>query len=185
MLFPDARMFLRVLRNSLPTIRIRSEKSRNVCGLSNPCTISLSMQSCTFLFISCKEEVKEYSEKVIRKQSNLAKSILEKSITPILDEVVGRQELSLYKDYLEGYDLLFVTLNPPFHIVVERDNERSEEEKFDTKSNPLPNPKQWWEHLKQLILTVSDKGLWVDNSKMTIEETVSYILQNKEKCLVK
>jgi hypothetical protein len=36
-----------------------------------------------------------------------------------------------------------------------------------------------------LILTVSDKGLWVDNSKMTIEETVSYILQNKEKCLIK
>ena len=136
-------------------------------------------------YINTEEEVKEYSEKVIRKQSNLAKSMLEKSITPILDEVVGRQELSLYKDYLEGYDLLFVTLNPPFHIVVERDNERSEEEKFDTKSNPLPNPKQWWEHLKQLVLTVSDKGLWVDNSKMNIEETVTYILNNKEKCIVK
>ena len=25
------------------------------------------------------------------------------------------------------------------------------------------------------IKTVSDRGLWVDNSKMTIEETVSYI----------
>ena len=31
------------------------------------------------------------------------------------------------------------------------------------------------EHLKQLILTVSDNGLWVDNSKMTIEETVMLI----------
>ena len=94
-------------------------------------------------------------------------------------------KLSLISSFLErkpaeGCDLLPVTLNPPFHVVVERDNERSEVEKFDTESNPLPNPKKWWEHLKELILTVSDEGLWVDNSKMNIEETVTYILNNKE-----
>ena len=138
-----------------------------------------------FPHVNTQEEVKEQSEMIIRKQCNLAKSNLEKGITPICDEVVGKEELSLYKNCLESCDLLLVTLNPPFHVVVERDKERSEEEKFDTESNPLPNPKKWWEHLKELILTVSDDGLWVDNSKMNIEETVTYILINKEKCIVK
>jgi predicted kinase len=138
-----------------------------------------------FPYSNTQEEVKEQSEMIIIKQCNLAKSSLEKGITPICDEVVGKEELSLYKNCLEGCDLLLVTLNPPFHVVVERDNGRSDEQKFDTESNPLPNPKKWWEHLKQLILTVSDNGLWVDNSKMTIEETVTYILHNKEKCIVK
>ena len=39
--------------------------------------------------------------------------------------------------------------------------------------------------LHKLILTVSDKGLWIDNSIMSVEETVSYILKNNEKCIVK
>ena len=137
-----------------------------------------------FPYVNTQEEVKEQSEMIIRKQCNLAKSNLEKGITPICDEVVGKEELSLYKNCLEGYNLLLVTLNPAFHIVVERDNGRSEEQKFDTESNPLPYPKKWWEHLKQLILTVSDNGLWVDNSIMTIKETVTYNLQNKEEYIV-
>ena len=112
----------------------------------------------------------------IRNQCALAKSYLEHGFTPICDEVVGKEQLSIYKESLGSLNLFLVTFNPPFETVLKRDQQRSKVSRFN-------NPTRYG-ILKEYVLTLSGIGLWVDNSTMTVEETVSHILENKDKCLL-
>jgi hypothetical protein len=90
--------------------------------------------------------------------------------------VVGKEQLLTYQERLKGYNLFLITLNPPFEIVLKRDKQRSKRSRFN---NPIR-----YEILKELVLTLSGIGLWVDNSTMSVEETVSFILENKNKCFL-
>ena len=112
----------------------------------------------------------------IRNQCALAKSYLEHGFTPVCDDVVGKEQLSIYKESLEGFNLFLVTINSPFETVLKRDKQRSKVSRF---SNPSR-----YELLKEYVLTLSGIGLWVDNSMMSVEETVSHILATRDKCLL-
>ena len=112
----------------------------------------------------------------IRNQCALAKSYLEHGFTPVCDDVVGKEQLSIYKESLEGFNLFLVIINAPFETVLKRDKQRSKVSRF---SNPSR-----YELLKESVLTLSGIGLWVDNSMMSVEETVSHILATRDKCLL-
>ena len=123
-----------------------------------------------------QEEANFQIDMNIRNQCALATSYLEHGFIPICDEVVGKEQLLTYQERLKGYNLFLITLNPPFEIVLKRDKQRSKRSRFN---NPIR-----YEILKELVLTLSGIGLWVDNSTMSVEETVSFILENKNKCFL-
>ena len=117
----------------------------------------------------------------VRNQCALAKSYLQHGFTAICDEVVGEHQLDVYKELLKDYEIHLVTLNPTLDLAAKRDKQRSNETQFYVDQSKVDRGKM----LHKLILTVADKGLWIDNSNMTVEETISYILKNKEDCILK
>ena len=95
--------------------------------------------------------------------------------------MVGEHQLDVYKELLKDYEIHLVTLNPTLDLAAKRDKQRSNETQFYVDQSKVDRGKM----LHKLILTVADKGLWIDNSNMTVEETISYILKNKEDCILK
>ena len=92
------------------------------------------------------------------------------------------------KKLLKDNKIHLVTLNPTLDVAQKRDKLRSSESQFNVPvSLDLVQQDRMarWKILQESVLTLSGIGLWIDNSTMTIEETVSYILKNKEKCIVK
>ena len=124
----------------------------------------------------------------VRNQCALAKSYLQHGFIPICDEVVGQYQLAIYKKLLKDNKIHLVTLNPTLDVAQKRDKLRSSESQFNVPvSLDLVQQDRMarWKILQESVLTLSGIGLWIDNSTMTIEETVSYRLKNKEKCIVK
>ena len=112
----------------------------------------------------------------VRNQCALANSYLSHGFVPICDDVVSKQQLDIYLSELETAAVYLVTLNPPYTVVTQRDAARPPDDRF---SNP-----ERWRLLYRYIETLSGVGLWFDNSNMTVEQSVKYILDNKDACLI-
>ena len=117
----------------------------------------------------------------IRNQCALARSYLQHGFTPICDEVVGEFQLNIYKELLKDYEIHLVTLNPSLDSAQKRDKQRSSKSQFYVAQSKVERGKM----LQKSIFTVSDQGLWIDNSIISVEETINYTLKNKENCLLK
>jgi hypothetical protein len=108
----------------------------------------------------------------VRNQCHLACSYAIEEITPVIDYViVNRDRIEEYRRQLPGLTVSLVTLAPGIPTALERDRKR-----------PEKNVAHFWTHLDETMRTeLSGVGLWVDNSKMNVEETVNYILSHKNK----
>ena len=112
----------------------------------------------------------------VRNQCALANSYLSHGFVPICDDVVSKQQLDIYLSELKTAAVYLVTLNPPYTVVTQRDAGRPPDDRF---SNP-----ERWRLLYRYIETLSGVGLWFDNSNMTVEQSIKYILDNKDACLI-
>ena len=112
----------------------------------------------------------------VRNQCALANSYLSHGFVPICDDVVSKQQLDIYLSELETPAVYLVTLNPPYTVVTQRDAGRTPDDRFG-------NPERW-RLLYRYIETLSGVGLWFDNSNMTVEQSIKYILDNKDACLI-
>lgn len=105
----------------------------------------------------------------IRNQCILARSFAEERFTPVLDYVVvSRARLEEYRRQLPGITLRLVTLAPGIDTALERDRAR-----------PEKTVAAAWTHLDgERRRELHGIGLWVDNSTMSLEETVGYVFSS-------
>lgn len=117
------------------------------------------------------EEEKRQIHLNVRNQCLLARSFAGENFIPVLDYVVvNRARVEEYHQHLIGLSLHLVTLAPGVFVALERDRRRPEKTVAAT-----------WTHLDEMIRAeLSGVGLWIDNSTLSVEETVSHILRNKE-----
>jgi predicted kinase len=117
------------------------------------------------------EESERQMELCIRNQCLLARSFAEAGFTPVLDYVVPtRHLLDAYRNYLAGGVLRFVTLAPPLEVALERDRQRDVASVGDRFAG-----------LDGLMREqLAGMGLWVDNSPLSVEETVATLLDDAD-----
>ncbi|MBS58098.1 MAG: hypothetical protein CL735_04980 [Chloroflexi bacterium] len=127
-----------------------------------------------------KEEAAFQTDMNIRNQCALAQSYLQHGFIPICDDVVGENQLAIYKELLNNNQIHLVTLNPQLDLAKKRDKQRNNESRFYFQQSQIKRG----EILQNLVLTVSNQGLWIDNSTISVEETVDYILKNVEQSIV-
>lgn len=108
----------------------------------------------------------------VRNQCLLACSFAMEQIIPVIDYVtINKDRVEEYRRQLPGLTLCLVTLAPGIPAALDRDRKR-----------PEKTVAHFWTHLfEEMQAELSGVGLWVDNSKMNVEETVDYILSHKTK----
>ena len=111
----------------------------------------------------------------VRNQCLLARSFAQAGFLPVVDYViVNRARVDEYRHHLAGHILRLVTLVPGAPVALERDRRR-----------PEKTVAAAWAHLDALIRgELQGIGLWVDNSHLTVGETVEYVLAHSEDALV-
>ena len=104
-------------------------------------------------------------------QCLLANSFTREDITPVIDYVIiNPDRVEEYRKQLPGLVLNLVILAPGIPTALERDIRR-----------PEKTVAQMWSHLDEIMRReLNGVGLWLDNSTLTIEETVDYILNHEE-----
>jgi predicted kinase len=107
----------------------------------------------------------------VRNQCLLALSFAQDGFVPVLDYVlVNRARVEEYRLLLCGLTLRLVTLAPGVEIALRRDRERLEKTVAAS-----------WIHLhEQMQAELRGLGLWIDNSNLTIDQTVDCVLSNAE-----
>lgn len=111
----------------------------------------------------------------VRNQCLLARSFAQAGFLPVVDYViVNRARVDEYRHHLAGQVLRLVTLVPGAAVALERDRRR-----------PEKTVAAAWAHLDEHIRReLEGMGLWVDNSHLTVSETVDYVLAHSEDALV-
>jgi chloramphenicol 3-O-phosphotransferase len=112
----------------------------------------------------------------VHNQCLLASSFAQAGFTPVLDYVVvGKERIEEYRRQLPGLTLCLVTLAPGISAALDRDRKR-----------PEKTVAHFWTHLDKIMRAdLGESGLWVDNSKMDVEETVEYILSHKTRSVLR
>ena len=110
----------------------------------------------------------------VRNQCLLACSFAREEIIPVIDYViVSKDRIEEYRRQLPGLTSHLVTLAPGIPTALERDQQRLEK-----------TVAHFWTHLDESMRTeLSGVGLWVDNSQMSLDDTVDYILSHKAKAV--
>ncbi|MEX1253081.1 MAG: zeta toxin family protein [Dehalococcoidia bacterium] len=104
----------------------------------------------------------------------LADSFFDAGFTPVVDDVVIGSRLDEFRSDARNRPLLFVMLAPRAEVVRGRDAARDEKHVFDT-----------WGHLDEVMRAeTARKGLWLDTSEMTAEETVDEIVRRAEEAKI-
>ena len=105
---------------------------------------------------------------------DLADSYAAAGFVPVVDDVVvAPSVLAGYLDGLRCRPLLFVQLAPSLDVVRQRDAARHKHF-FDM-----------WKHLDtEMRSWPAEPGLWLDTSRLTVEETVSQILARTDEAVV-
>lgn len=111
----------------------------------------------------------------VRNQCLLACSFAQEGFVPVIDYVVvNRDRVEEYRLHLPNISLHLVTLAPGIPVALERDRQRLEK-----------TVAHFWTHLDEVMRTeLVEVGLWVDNSTLSLEETVDYILTHQAAALV-
>ena|ERR1051325_4729969 len=103
----------------------------------------------------------------VRNQCLLAASFSDAGFTPIIDYVVtSRARLEEYRSGLCGHAVHLVTLDPGIEVALERDRWRVEKTVGD----------QWIHLREQIVSELGGIGLWLDTGDMSVDETVTKIL---------
>jgi chloramphenicol 3-O-phosphotransferase len=120
------------------------------------------------------EAARQY-ELAIRNQCLLARSYAEAGFTPVLDHVVVTGDhLQAYLNYLSGGHVYFVVLAPGTEVAARRDAERPEKSVGDR-----------FMLLDEVMREeLAGRGLWIDSSALSVEETVDAILEGRERARI-
>ena len=102
----------------------------------------------------------------IRNQCLLASSFTSAGLNVVLDYVIVSQEMLLdYREQLPGHEVHLVVLSPGVETALDRDAQR-----------PEKTVAERWTHLEpQLRRELAGVGLWIDNTRLTVAETVTLI----------
>jgi hypothetical protein len=113
------------------------------------------------------EEERRQIELCVRNQCLLAASFAAVWITPVIDYMgVSRARLEAYRRQLPGLTLRVITLTPSAAVALERDRLR-----------PEKTVSALWVHLEDQIRSeLTGHGLWLDNTRLTVEESVERVL---------
>jgi predicted kinase len=111
----------------------------------------------------------------VRNQCLLAGSFAQENFTPVIDYVViNRDRVEEYRRQLAGLSMRLVTLAPGVPVALERDRQR-----------PEKTVAQFWTHLDEVLRAeLNGVGLWVDNSTLSLADTVYHILTHQAEALV-
>lgn len=98
----------------------------------------------------------------------LANSFAEAGVVAVIDDVVVGSRLESFRSMLTARPLWFVLLTPTLEQVRDRNAARGSSSVFET-----------WRHLDATMRRETERvGLWLDNSALTVEETVERILED-------
>ena len=116
-----------------------------------------------------KAEAQRQLDLKTRNVALLADSFFEAGVTPVIDDtVVKMTRLNEYVVCIRSRPLVFVMLAPPLDVSLARDTSRSEK-----------HVGHIWRHLDEIMRReLSDRGLWLDTSDLTPDETVDLVLQS-------
>ncbi len=106
----------------------------------------------------------------ISNQCLLASSFSSAGMIVLLDYVIVSQEMLLeYRRQLPGQEVFLVVLSPGVESTLGRDAKR-----------PEKTVAEQWAHLEpQIRRELTGVGLWVDNTGLTVAETVALVLRQK------
>lgn len=107
----------------------------------------------------------------VRNQCLLARSFAEHDFLVVIDYVlVNRARVNEYREYLSACDVRLVTLAPGVETALQRDRTRSEKHVAAA-----------WAHLNEMMSAeLGALGLWIDNSRLTVDQTVDRILADPD-----
>jgi len=110
-----------------------------------------------------------------RNQIVLARSFLNAGFTPVVDYVyVTHHFIDDFQRALPDVDLHLVTLAPGPDVALDRDAHR-----------PEKTVAAKWLFLEPMIKeNLSTHGLWIDNSAMTVDAVVDYMLTNQHRARI-
>ncbi|MEZ4632916.1 MAG: AAA family ATPase [Deinococcales bacterium] len=117
-----------------------------------------------------KEEEGQQIELNVHHQCLLARSFAEAGFEVMIDYViVDKARLKHYRDELAGLELRLVTLAPGIDTALLRDLQR-----------PEKTVAHFWSHLDAIIRQeLGEVGLWLDNSKLSLAESLERILSQE------
>jgi len=120
------------------------------------------------------EAARQY-ELAIRNQCLLARSYAEAGFTPVLDHiVVTADHLGAYLNYLAGGKIHLVVLAPAIEVARQRDADRPDKTAGDR-----------FTHLDGVMREeLAGRGLWIDSSELSVEQTVDAILEGREQARI-
>ncbi|WP_129648129.1 AAA family ATPase [Peristeroidobacter agariperforans] len=107
----------------------------------------------------------------VRNQCLLARSFAEENFAVMIDYVlVNRARVEEYREHLKACDVRLVTLAPGVQTALQRDRTRSEKHVAAA-----------WAHLNETLnAELRGLGLWIDNSSLTVDQTVDRILADSD-----
>ena len=105
----------------------------------------------------------------------LADSFAQHGVVPVIDDLLAGRRFDEYASDLSTRPLRLVVLAPPLEVAERRDARRSEKQVFHL-----------WRHLfDELEQGLGGRGLWLDTSLQTPEETVDEILVRLDEAVVR
>ncbi len=118
-----------------------------------------------------RDEAERQIRLSVHNQCLLARSFSETGFVPVLDWVIPTQSyLTQYREELPGLALYLVVVAPGIDEAIRRDVER-----------PGKTVAARYSHLEPIFREeLADIGLWVDSGSQTPEETVAYVLANRD-----
>ena len=121
-----------------------------------------------------QEEPREEAERQLKLRTSnvclLADSYRDAGFTPVIDDVVIGARLQDFISALGTRPVRLVLLAPSIDVVEQRDRDRDYKQVFEI-----------WGHLDAAMRSESPRrGLWLDTSAMTVEETVDAILTRRD-----
>jgi adenylylsulfate kinase-like enzyme len=109
-----------------------------------------------------------------RNVSLLADSFAEHGVVPVVDDLLAGRRLDEYAHDLHTRPLRLIVLDPPLAVAEERDLARPEKTVFHI-----------WRHLHgELVAALGGRGVWLDNTTQTPEQTAAAVAARLDEAVV-
>jgi predicted kinase len=131
-----------------------------------------------------EEENVRQLDLVTRNACLLARSYAEAGFSVTIDHVViTRRRVQEYLDRLAGLQLHLVVLNPGEDVAASRDSaRRKSQEQLQRLGISIA---ERWAHLEEVMEgELRGNGLWIDNSSLTEDETLTSVLAHQTEALL-